>query len=78
MRPKTVAITINLRYVDDKAIIHEHFLTYVQAESLNAESLTKYIVDTLTQFQLNLTCIVSQGNDGAAVMSGCCTGDSEQ
>ena len=35
-------------YVDSKlkGMLHEHFLTFVEAVSLTAESLTKYILDT--------------------------------
>lgn len=46
---KQEQLAIILRYVDDKAIIHENFLTYVQATSLTAESLAAYLVDTLRE-----------------------------
>ncbi|KAI6647828.1 Zinc finger MYM-type protein 1-like [Oopsacas minuta] len=61
-------------YVDDKANIHERFLTFVDAISLTAESLTTYFISTLSKHGLDRSCIVSQGNDGAAVMSGNCHG----
>ena len=41
---KQEQLAMILRYVDDKAIIHENFLTYVQATSLTAESLAAYLV----------------------------------
>ena len=63
-----------MRYVDEKAIIHERFLTFVEATSLTAESLTTYLISTLTEHQLDPACIVSQGYDGASVMSGSCSG----
>ena len=64
-----------MRCVDPKeASIHEYFLTFVEASTLDAKSLTQYIVNTLTKHQLDLTCIVSQGYDGASVMSGHCSG----
>ena len=44
-------------------------LTYVEATSLTAECLTKYIVETLQQHNLDSMSIVSQGYDGASVMS---------
>ena len=44
---KQEQLAIILRCVDDKAIIHENFLIYVQATSLTAESLAAYLVDTL-------------------------------
>ena len=72
---KKKQLTVVLRCIDPKeATIHEYFLTFVEATSLDAESLTKYIVDTITKHQLDLTCIVSQGYDGASVMSGNCSG----
>ena len=72
---KKEQLTVVLRCIDPKeAAIHEYFLTFVEATSLDAESLTKYIVDTITKHQLDLTCIVSQGYDGASVMSGNCSG----
>ena len=71
---KKEQMSISLRYIDDKAITHEHFLTYVHVESVTAESLTKYIVKTLQSFQLDLNSIMSQGYDGASVMSGRCSG----
>ena len=67
---KQEQLAIVLRYVDSKAALHEHFITYVQATSLTAESLVKYILDTLRDFHLDSKCIISQGYDGASVMSG--------
>ena len=53
-------VTFVLRCIDPKeATIHEYFLTFVEAASLDAKSLTQYIVDTITKHQLDLTCIVS-------------------
>ena len=43
-------------------------------ESLNAEGLSTYTLDTLHHFGLNPSGIVSQGYDGASVMSGHCSG----
>ena len=71
-------LAIILRYVEDKAKIHENFLTYVQTTSLTAESLAAYLVDTLRECQLDPESIVSQGYDGASVMSGRCSGVQER
>ena len=49
-------------------------MTYVEAKSQNAESLAAYILDTLSKFGLDHKFIVSQGYDGASVMSGQCCG----
>jgi len=68
-------LALVLQYVDpDKASIHEHFLTYVEATSLDAESLTSYLLETLHYLKLDPTRIVSQGYDGASVMNGKCSG----
>ena len=64
-----------LWYVDPKtAVIYERLLTFVEAQSLNAESLSTYMLDTLRHHGLDPERIVSQGYDGASVMSGCCKG----
>ena len=57
---KKEPVTIVLRCVDPKeSAIHEYFLTFVEAASLDAEGLTKYIVDTLKKHQLDLACIIT-------------------
>ena len=72
---KTEQMAIVVRYVDVKeARIHERFLTFVEASCLDAGSLTEYILDTLRKYHLNSESIVSQGYDGASVMSGRCSG----
>ena len=48
-------------------------MTFVEATSLDAKSLTQYIVYTITKHQLDLTCIALQGHDGVSVMSGNCS-----
>ena len=64
-----------VRFVDmSKGEIHEHFLTYVQAKHLDAQSLSSYIRNLLLQFDLDCSKVVSQGYDGASVMSGRCSG----
>ena len=72
---KREQLAIVLRYVDlESAIIHERFLTYVEAKRMDAEALATYIINTLQQHGLDPSKIVSQGYDGASVMSGHCTG----
>lgn len=64
-----------VRYVDmAQGEIHEHFLTYVEAKSLDAASLSTYIRNLLLKFDLDSSKIVSQGYDGASLMSGRCVG----
>jgi len=68
---KKEQLSLVVRYVDvDSATIFEHFLSYTEANSLNAESLSSYIIETLRDNKLDPAQIVSQGYDGASVMSG--------
>ena len=72
---KQEQLVIVLRYVDKTTCnVFERFLTFVKAESLNAESLSDYIIRTLRDYNLDPALIVSQGYDGASVMSGSCSG----
>ena len=50
------------------------FLTFVATSCQDAESLSKYILDNLRKHGLDPSRIVSQGYDGASVMSGRYTG----
>ena len=71
---KPEQMVIVLRYVDVKeATVHERFLTYVEVSDLDAKSLSEYIITTL-QSHLDLHSLISQGYDGASVMSGRCSG----
>ena len=68
-------MSISVRYFDpDTPTIHEHFLSFVFVSSLKADNLSQYIVSTLSLFNVDLSSIVSQGYDGAVVMSGCGSG----
>lgn len=71
---KQEQLSIVVRYIDGTThMIVERFLTFVLASNLTADQLTKYILDTLAHFNLDVHNIVSQGYDGASVMRGCCT-----
>jgi len=68
---KVEQLSIVLKYVDiHTATQHEHFLTYVEAKAQDAQSLSAYIMETLNHYRLDPSKIVSQGYDGASVMSG--------
>lgn len=64
---KKEQLTLISRCIDPKML---PFMTFDDATTLDAKGLTQYMVDTLKKYQLDLTCIVSQGYDGASVMSG--------
>ena len=70
---KKEQLSIIVRYVES-VTVKERFLTFFSANNLNAESLSQYILDTLKQYGLDPQMIVSQGYDGASVMSGHCSG----
>ena len=70
---KKEQMSIVLRYVKE-ASVYERFLCYVYVDELDANSLTKFIVETLDKYGIQLQNCVSQGYDGASVMSGTCTG----
>ena len=63
-----------VRYVESDGSNNEHFMTFIHAKGLNAESLASYIRGLLEQYDFDATALVSQGYDGASVMSGTCTG----
>ena len=68
---KQEQLSISVRYIDvDQIAVMERFLTFFPARNLDAESLSKYILDTLSLYSLDPNMIVSQGYDGASVMSG--------
>ena len=76
---KTEQLSIVARYVDvESADVHEHFLAFTEADALNAEGLCAYILQTLDTFKLDPAAIVSQGYDGALVMSSHCSGVQQQ
>ena len=76
---KKEQLAIVFRYVDvDFGNIHERFLTFVEAENFNAESLTGYIKSIIDKYKFNISKIVSQCYDGVAVMSGNCSGVQHQ
>ena len=72
---KIERLAIIFCYVDiESASIHEQFLTFVPAETLNAEGLSNHVLKTLEKYHIDLMLMASQGYDGAAVISGHCSG----
>jgi hypothetical protein len=62
-------------YVDvTDGCVHEHFFSFIHAESLDAASLASYIRKLVATYDFSFNKMVSQGYDGASVMSGHCTG----
>ena len=72
---KLEQFAISFCYVNvETGTVYERFLTYVQATSCTAESLTSYILDVLNNHQIDPSKMVCQCYDGASVMSGHCSG----
>ncbi len=67
---KKEQLSFVIRYVDDNGDVQENFLTFMEAVCQNAQSLSGYILDTLSKYGLDHQKIVSQRYDGASVMSG--------
>ena len=72
---KQEQLAVVVIYVDQETAVQcKHFITYVQATSFNAQSLSTYILDTLKKNGLDPTAIVSQtAYDGGSLMSGKCS-----
>ena len=70
---KQEQLSIVICYVECNSVV-ERFLTFVLATDLDAQHLSKYILDTLALYNLDVNKLVSQGYDGASVMSGSCSG----
>ena len=72
---KQEQMSFAVRYIDmTDGRVHEHFLTFIQAEKLDALSLFSYIKQLICGYDFDTNKMVSQGYDGASVMSGHCTG----
>ena len=72
---KNEQMSVVVRYVEvSSGNIHERFLNFVQAISLTAEGLSTLLLKILEENKLDPKQIVSQGYDGATVMSGRCNG----
>ena len=68
---KQEQLTFVVRFVNVNDFkINEHFLGFIHAKHLNAESLSEYIKGLITGYDFDLNKLVSQGYDGARVMSG--------
>ena len=66
-------MAIVLRYVFDGST-HEHYLGYTHAQNLTATGLSTYILNMLSELELDIDNCISQCYDGASVMSSACSG----
>ncbi|XP_069461338.1 zinc finger MYM-type protein 1-like [Ambystoma mexicanum] len=66
---KTEQLFVVVKYFHNNSV-HERFLKFYKADSLDAESLTCYIFNVLSSLGIDTNECVGQGYDGASVMSG--------
>lgn len=63
-------LSISLRWVDSKFIIHEDFLGLFEVDKADADHLSVMLLDVLRRFGLDIKNIRGQAYDGASVMAG--------
>ena len=64
-------MTIVLRYIDvESCTIYERFLSFIHAHAFDAATFSSYNLNILHEHGLDMKWLVSQGYDGASVMSG--------
>ncbi len=62
-------LSICVRYVNSVGEICEDFLGFVKLEKMDAESIANALLSTVEGWGLDMSTLVAQGYDGAAVMS---------
>lgn len=69
-------MSLCIRYVsEDLKEVFERFIGFIDVSSeRGAENLTKIIINSLTQYNLNEIPLIAQSYDGAGVMSGSLSG----
>ena len=65
----TEQLSICIRYVSDFGKVREDFMGFVKLERMDAQSISDTLLGTVQKWGLDLTSLVAQGYDGAAVMS---------
>ena len=65
----TEQLSICIRYVNDSGEVHEDFMGFVKLDRMDAKTISETLLDTVQKWGLDLTSLVAQGYDGAAVMS---------
>ena len=62
-------LSVCIRYVSFVGEIHEDFIGFVKLESMDAKSIAKVLLSAVEGWGLDMSALVAQGYDGAAVMS---------
>ena len=66
----TEQLTVCVRYVSPQGKLFERFLGFLEAPDVTAEGLSTQLLKYIRQIGLDPACMVGQGYDGAAAMSG--------
>ena len=67
---KLEQVSFCVRYCNDNLDIFERFLGFYSTPTTDAEALYNLLKSLIESFKLSLKCLVGQGYDGAATMSG--------
>ena len=65
----TEQLSICIRYVNYLGEVREDFMGFVKLERMDAQTISETLLSTVQKWGLDLTYLVAQGYDGAAVMS---------
>ena len=65
----TEQLSICIRYVSKSGEIQEDFKGFVKLERMDAQSISDTLLGTVQKWGLDLTSLVAQRYDGAAIMS---------
>ena len=65
----TEQLSICIRYVSDSGEVRQDFMGFVKLERMDAQSISDTLLSIVQKCGLDLTSLVAQGYDGAAVMS---------
>lgn len=65
----TEQVSICIRYVSNAGEVCEDFVGFVKLETMDAQSIADALLCSVQGWGLDMSCLVAQGYDGAAVMS---------
>ncbi|XP_025417879.1 52 kDa repressor of the inhibitor of the protein kinase-like [Sipha flava] len=63
-------LSIGVRYIDINYVVHEEFIGFSEIHVLNAEGVSRSILESTEKYGLNMLKLVGLGFDGCSTMSG--------
>ncbi|XP_026819533.1 52 kDa repressor of the inhibitor of the protein kinase-like [Rhopalosiphum maidis] len=63
-------LSIGVRYIDINYVVHEEFIGFSEIHILNAEGVSRSILESTEKYGLNMLKLVGLGFDGCSTMSG--------